>query len=388
MNLRDLRVRIPRRLETRLKLLIVFGGVTATLGLMLAPQRAWPNLLLLSFYLLTGSLAGVVFVALQYVTSAHWAVALRRVPEAMAKLIPLGGAGLLAVLFLHPSLYPWTADAGAPVPAFRRWWLSLTFFRGRAIVFLLLWTLFAMALTRASERQDADGAARHTRFSARVSALFLVVFAFSFWLASYDWIMSLEPRWSSTIFASYNFAGLFLGGLAALTLLVVWLREHNALAVVITDDHLHDLGKLLLAFSTFWMYLWFSQYMLIWYANIPDETVYFVRRLHGAWGSLFVLDMVLNWIGPFFALLPRRNKRDPGVLAKVCLVLLAGRWLDLYLMIMPSFVAGAPPFGAMEIGLAAGGLGLFLLAFLRVLHQASLVPVRDPFLDESLHYHA
>jgi hypothetical protein len=391
MNLGELKLKIPRRLETRLKLLSGLGVITLVLGLVFSPQRAWPNLLLLSFYLLTVSLAGVVFVALQYVTGAHWAVALRRVPEAMAKLIPLGGAGVLAILIAHPALYSWTSPAAGgaePVPAFRHWWLNLAFFRGRAIVFLLLWTLLAVALARGSTRQDADGAAEHTRRNSRLSAVFIVLFAFSFWLATYDWIMSLAPRWYSTIFASYNFAGLFLGGLAALTLLVVWLREKNALEMVVTDDHLHDLGKLLFAFSTFWMYLWFSQYMLIWYANIPEETIYFVQRLHGSWGSLFVLDMVLNWVGPFFALLPRRNKHNPGVLVKVCLVLLAGRWLDLYLMIMPSFAGKEPPIGAVEIGLLAGGFGVFTLAFLGVLRRAPLVPVKDPFLEESLHYHA
>jgi hypothetical protein len=389
MKLDEPKVRISRRLETRLKLLIAVGAATLVLGLVSSPQRVWPNLLLVSFYLLTVSLAGAVFVAMQYVTGAHWAVALRRVPEAMAKLIPLGGAGVLILLIAHPALYSWTSNATRErVPAFRHWWLSLQFFRGRAVVFLLLWTLFAVVLVRGSRRQDADGAAQHTRMNSRLSALFIVLFAFSFWLASYDWIMSLEPRWYSTIFASYNFAGLFLGGLAALTLLVVWLREKSALAVVISDDHLHDLGKLLFAFSTFWMYLWFSQYMLIWYANIPEETVYFVRRLQGYWGSLFVLDMVLNWVGPFFALLPRRNKHNPGALVKVCLVLLAGRWLDLYLMIMPSFAGKEPPIGAVEIGLVAGSFGLFVLAFFWVLRQAPLVPVKDPFLEDSLHYHA
>ena len=389
MNVRELKLKIPRRLEARLKLVVAVGGLTLVLGLSFSSQRLWPNLLLLSFYLLTVSLAGVVFIALQYVTGAHWAVALRRVPEAMAKLIPLGGAGLLAILMVHPALYSWAspgAAAGEPVPAFRHWWLSLPFFRGRAIVFLLLWMLFAFALVRESVRQDADGASQHTRMNSRLSAVFVVLFGFTFWLATYDWIMSLEPRWYSTIFASYNFAGLFLGGLAALTLLVVWLRQQNAL--VVTDAHLHDLGKLLFAFSTFWMYLWFSQYMLIWYANIPEETIYFVQRLHGYWGSLFLLDMVLNWVGPFFALLPRRNKQSPGVLVKVCLVLLAGRWLDLYLMIMPTFAGQQPHIGPLEIGLLAGGSGVFLLSFFAVLRRAPLVPLNDPFLPESLHYHA
>lgn len=390
MNFPEFQFKVSAKLRTRMLVLLGAGSGLAVLGAMLYPQRVWPNLLLLSFYLLTISLAGIVFVALQYVTGAHWAVALRRIPEAMGRLLPIGGAGLLLILLAHPALYSWTVHSagGEPVPPFRQWWLSVPFFRLRAIGFLLLWALFSLALVRRSTQQDADAAPRHTRSNSRISAIFVVLFAFSFWLASYDWIMSLEPRWYSTIFASYNFAGLFLSGLAALTLMVVWLRQKSPLAAVITEDHLHDLGKLLFAFSTFWMYLWFSQYMLIWYANIPEETTYFVQRLHGYWGSLFVLDMVLNWVGPFFALLPRRNKKDPGVLVKVCIVLLFGRWLDLYLMIMPTFSGTRPSIGVVEIATVVAGFGLFTLGILAVLRRAPLVPVNDPHLEESLHYHA
>ncbi|MGI9100972.1 MAG: hypothetical protein ACR2IF_00885 [Terriglobales bacterium] len=388
MNISELKLKGTRRVALRLRVLIVVGAAIASAGVVAQPNRFWPNLLLVSFFLLSLSLAGAVFIAMQHVVGAHWAIAFRRVPEAMAKLLPIGGAGLLVVLFLHPSLYPWTSVGGEHVPAFRHWWLSLTFFRGRAIFFLLLWSGLIMLLLRASARQDEDGSARHTRNAARISAVFVVLFGFSFWLATYDWIMSLEPQWYSTIFASYNFAGLFVGGLAALTLLLLWLRNNSGLSAVITSDHLHDVGKLLFAFSTFWMYLWFSQYMLIWYANIPEETTYFVSRLHGYWGSLFILDMVLNWVGPFFALLPRRNKQNPAVLAKVCVVLLAGRWLDLYLMIMPQFVGMKWPIGAIEIGLLIAGSGVFVFSFLRVVRRRPLVPARDPYLQESLHYHA
>ncbi len=388
MNQSEIKFKVPRRLDIRLKLLIGLGAIALVAGLALDPQRAWPNLLLVSFFLLTLSLAGAVFVAMLYTSGAHWGIAFRRIPEAMAKLLPLGGIGLLAVAFLHPAIYPWTSSAAEPTPAFRQWWLSLPFFRGRSIFFLLLWTVLILALLRISAHQDTDGDPRHSRSAARLSAIFIVLFAFSFWLASYDWIMSLEPRWSSTIFASYNFAGLFLAGLAALTLLLLWLRNHSGFSAVISQDHLHDLGKLLFAFSTFWMYLWFSQYMLIWYANLPEETTYFVARQHGFWASLFILDMVLNWVGPFFALLPRRNKQSPSVLAKVCVVLLAGRWLDLYLMIMPQFAGKAFPVRALDIALIIGGAALFTFAFFRALRRAPHVPARDPFLEESLHYHA
>src|SRR5574340_353287 len=306
----------------------------------------------------------------------------------MARLLPIGAAGLLFVLVFHPSLYPWTGGAHEAGSGFRHWWLSLPFFRARAVFYLLVWAAFIWALLNTSVRQDADGDPRHSRRAARISAFFLVVFGITFWLASYDWVMSLEPDWYSTIFGVYNFAGLFQGGLAAVTLLVIWLKQRDPLSYFVTRDHLHDLGKLMFAFSTFWAYLWFSQYMLIWYANIPEETIYFVRRQHAFWASLFLLDLFLNWVAPFFALLPRTNKQSPGVLVKVSVVVLLGRWLDLYLMIVPPFAPDRPPLGLWEIGLAAGGLGLFMLGMFGALRKAPLVPVRDPFLSESLHYHA
>jgi hypothetical protein len=151
---------------------------------------------------------------------------------------------------------------------------------------------------------------------------------------------------------------------------------------------LHDLGRLMFAFGTFWAYLWFCQYMLIWYTNIPEETGYFAHRLHGFWQPLFYLNLFLNWILPFFLLMTHGAKRRTGMLTMVALALLAGRWLDLYLMIAPAAGTAEPQFGIWEIGMMAGAVGFFGLGLLAVLQSAPLVPVNDPQLQESLHYHA
>ena len=374
----------------RAQILTVIGGLTLLAGIYFAPQRIWLNLLLISYYLLGLALAGAVWITLQYVSGAHWSTALRRIPEAMATLLPIAALGIIAVLIFKTSLYPWTngfASEGAAI-GFKRAWLSLPFFRLRAIFYLLGWVGFVWALLRVSRSQDQDGDLRHTQSSIRLAAAFLVFFGITFCLASFDWIMSLEPEWSSTIFGFYNVAGLFVSGLAALVLLLVWLQQSSPMRSIITQQHLHDLGKLLFGFSTFWAYLWFSQYMLIWYANVPEETIYYIRRLHGFWQPLFVLSLFLNWVVPFFALLPRLNKQRPAVLVRVSIVLLAGRWLDLYLMIMPPFSGGRPHVGIWEIGLAAGLAGVCFLGLLAGLRKAPLLPVRDPYLLESLHYHA
>jgi len=374
----------------RLRVLAGVGVITLVTGLVWAPQRIWPNLLLVSYYLLGLSLAGMAWLAIQSVSGAHWSTVLRRVPEAMAGVLPLGAIGILAVFAFHPSIYSWTKGLliEGDAPGFKQLWLSLPFFRIRAIVYLIGWLGFSRIMLSISRQQDANGEISHTHRNATLSALFLVFFGITFWLASFDWIMSLEPEWYSTIFGFYNFAGAFLSGLSVLTLLLVWLQRNSPLKDVIRDDHLRDVGKLLFAFSTFWAYLWFSQYMLIWYANLPEETVYYVRRLHGFWQPLFVLNLSLNWIVPFFALLPRVNKQRVEILVRIAIVLLAGRWLDLYLMIMPTFSGEKPQIGVWEIGLVAGLVGAFGLGVLAALKRAPLVPVRDPYLTESLHYHA
>ena len=385
MNAQDFSFELGRKPLRRLQAIAVVGAVVLVIGFFVAPQRAWLNFLLASYYLLGVALAGSVWIALQYVSSANWSTALRRVPEAITGVLPYGVAGLLLLLILHPRLYTWVG--AGDLAGFKHWWLALPFFRLRAVLYIAGWLGFSAAMVRASRRQDKDGNLRYTRRNIRLSAAFLVFFAVSFWLASSDWIMSLEPQWYSTIFGFYNFAGLFLSGLAVITLALIWLRRHSPLQYIVTNHHLHDMGKLLFAFSTFWAYLWFSQYMLIWYANLPDETVYYLQRLHGYWQPLFVLNLALNWVVPFFALLPRANKQNTGVLVKVCLALLAGRWLDLYLMIVPAS-SPAPHIGLWEVGAAAALFGGFALGFFAALRRAALIPLRDPYLSESLHHHA
>jgi hypothetical protein len=371
--------------------LTVAGAIAAIVGAPAAPDRLWASWLLVSYYIIGVGLAGLCFVAIHYTTGASWSVAVRRVAEALAATLLLGLV-LLAILFAaRPQLYPWmnTSSLGSPADtalAFKRFWLSRSFFLDRAAVYAVIWILFSLAIRRCSRRQDIDGDPRWTRANIRLSAAFLVVFGVTFTLASVDWVMSLEPLWYSTIFGVYNFAGLFESGLAALILAALWLEWRGPLRHVLNEKHLHDLGSLLFAFCIFWAYIWFSQYMLIWYTNIPEETAYFLRRSHGGWFALFLANLALNWLAPFVLLLRRDAKRSRRTLGLVAAVVLVGRWLDLYLMIFPSVVGEAPRIGAWEIGLTAGGIGSFGLALVWILRGAPAVPIADPQLAESLHY--
>jgi hypothetical protein len=371
--------------------LAIVGAITAVVGAASAPDRLWASWLLVSYYIIGVALAGLCFVAIHYTTGASWSVAVRRVAEALAATL-LFAIVLLAVVFIaRPQLYSWmnANSLGSPTDtalAFKRFWLSRPFFLERAAGYAFVWTLFAFAIRRCSRKQDLDGDPRWTRANVRLSAAFLVVFGVTFTLASVDWVMSLEPLWFSTIFSVYNFAGLFQSGLAALILVSLWLERQGSLRNVLNDEHLHDLGKLLIAFSIFWVYIWFSQYMLIWYTNIPEETTYFLRRLHGQWHVLFIANVAFNWLVPFVLLLRRDAKRHRTTLALVAAVVLAGRWLDLYLMIFPSVVGEAPRIGLWEIGLTAGGIGCFGLVLVWILRGAPAVPIADPQLAESLQY--
>jgi hypothetical protein len=359
------------------------GAITLVIGLLVDATRTWANVLLASNYLLGLAAGGLVLVALLYVTGARWAVPLRRMPEALALGLPVAAVGLIAVLLLRPSLYAWTAASAPgeePASLLRSVWLTGPFFLLRALAYLAAWLTFALLMVRNSRRQDRAADPALTRSNIRLSAGFLVAFAVTCWLSSDDWLMSLEPGWASTIFGVYNFAGLFLSALAAVTLLAVCLRRGTPLRAFVTEDRLHDLGTLLFGFSSFWAYTWFCQYLLIWYTNHPDETTWFLRRATGPWPALTLLALVLNWGVPFLVLLFKGAKRSGVILALVASLVLVGRWVDLFVIIFPSQGKPAIP-GPPEVGVMLGAAGLFGLAVLRALAGAPLVPVNDPMLE-------
>jgi len=362
------------------------GSLLTFVGWLAATERTCAGMLLAACWILGIGLGGTAFIALTYVTRAGWSVALRRVPEAMAALVPFGALLIVVALLGSPALYAWMHEGHHDaILARKSAWLAPGFFFVRAAIYLAVWLAFARVIRRISTRQDETGDPAATARNLRVSTLFLVAFALTFSLASFDWIMSIEAHWFSTVFAVYCFAGLFLAALAGVTLLSILLRRQGTFATVLRPDHLHDLGKLTLGFSTFWAYIWFCQYMLIWYGNIPEETSYYVARFHGAWGPLMFANLAVNWLVPFLVLLPRPAKRDEGIMFWVAITLLAGRAFDLYLLIQPG-LRDTPALGVWELAPLAATVPLAVLLMHRAFRRAAPVPRRDPMLVESLHY--
>lgn len=388
MNVASLAARAVYRpqvsmLRRLLAVSIACAAITVA-GLFAEPSLAWPNLHLANYYLMGLGLAGIFFVALQHVTNAAWSVAVRRIPEAMTSVLPVSAGVLFATFLGVEALYEWSRGAHDPVLAAKEGWLNVPFFTARSVVYVAVWIALAIAIVRTSRAQDVAADLALTRRSRKLSAIYIVVFGLTFTLASIDWVMSLEPHWYSTIFGIYNFSGLFLNGLATMTLVVIMLRRAGPLAKIVTDNHLHDLGKLVFAFSTFWMYIWFSQYMLTWYANIPEEARYYVTRSEGGWEFFTWLNVAFNWAVPFVVLLPSWTKKHEGVLMKVCIVVMIGHWVDLAWMMLP-------PFSPHDIGVSlwtvapiASAVTLFFYMTLRSLGRHNLVPTKDPYLEEGL----
>ncbi|MEX2116893.1 MAG: hypothetical protein WEB37_08395 [Bacteroidota bacterium] len=383
------KIRVSRKSLWTLSLLAGGGMAAVVLGLFVEPQRTLASSLLTAYYVLGIGMGGALFISLVSVSNAGWATAFRRVPEALTANIYAGGILMILLLPAVHELYEWShADVVAVDPILRSksGWLNVPFFSVRTVLYVTLWSFLAALLVRTSRLQDRTGAVELTARNRRYAGFFIVAFMLTFWMASMDWLMSLEPHWYSTIYGIYNMTGTFLSGLAAVTVGVISLRRKGYLRFV-RDNHLLDLGRLIFAFSTFWMYIWFSQYLLIWYANIPEETTYFLRRETAGWGTFAILNILFNWLIPFTVLMSKSSKRNEAVLFKVCLVLLVGHWIDLFWMILPPFMPEAPVISLWELAPVATGTALVILVTLRSLSQASLIPFNDPMLNESLRYH-
>jgi hypothetical protein len=369
-------------------------GLGAALALAAGSDGGWTRFYasyLVSFvFFLSLALGALFFVLVQHVTRAGWSVAVRRLAEGIAPNVFFPMAFLaLPVLYGLRTLYPWTDAAAVAADHLlhaKEPWLNVPFFLGRTVFYFGVWSGLAIWFHRKSTEQDRTGDPRLTQAMEKTSTAALIFFAFTVTFFAFDYLMSLTPHWYSTIFGVYFFAGCVLGFFALMSVLAFLVQRAGALRRAITTEHYHDLGKLVFAFTVFWAYIGFSQYMLMWYANLPEETIWYAARQTGSWTTMSLLLIFGHFLVPFLALMSRDVKRRKPLLLTGAVWMLAMQWADVYWLVMPAKSPGVVPLSFMDLAVFLGVGGLFFAAALRRLGAHALVAVKDPRLSESLGY--
>jgi hypothetical protein len=375
---------------------IATGVGAAALGLTMSrdPQLAWSAYLIGAFFALGLGVFGVVWLAMLYLAGADWSVSMRRIPEAMTAWLLPGGLLALVIGLRAPVLYQWARPEAAAdkLLLHKAPFLNMTMFTALVAVSVLLWVVFAALLVGASRRQDKEGGLKATRASRGLSALFLVVFAITFSIVTFYLLLSLEAHWFSTMFAVLVFTDVVQTGTAFVAVAAGLLVIAGKLKGFLNEHHLHSLGKMVFAATGFWAYIYFCQFMLIWYANLPEETVYFLRRADNGWMPYMLLLPALKFVVPFVLLIPRDAKRNPRKLVPIAALLLVAQFVELYVMVGPALGHGEHAAQAhlpvVEFLATLGFFGIFTYVFGWALGRHAAVPLKDPALKECLDYHS
>lgn len=367
----------------------LLSWVASIAGYFLAPDRFFQSYLVSFLFWIFIGLGAMFFVKVQYLTGSAWSVPMRRIAENIMVTLPLGFLLFLPILLGIHNLYEWSHPDVVAKDALLRAksaYLNPTGFSLRAFVFFALWSVWSWRIYQQSTKQDTTHSLEQMHTISRWSAPGLLVLFLSVTLASFDWSMSLDPHWYSTIFGLYCFAG---GGLAFMclwTLLCIVFRSKGILANTINLEHYHDLGKWMFALVVFWAYIAFSQYMLIWYANIPEETIWYLHRFEGSWAWMSGALLFGHFVIPFFLLLPRASKRSLPVLRFAAVWLLIFQFVDFYWQVMPTFHKhGVAPHWLDLATLGAVG-SAFALLFWNRMKAHPLLPLGDPRFEQSLHF--
>lgn len=387
----NLTFKLTKKTVTVFVVMIAIGLIALLYGMLGSPgaERVAANLLLNNYYFLSLGLIGLFFVAVHAISESAWHTSVGRIGEAMSAFIPAGGA-LLLIFFVLGGLhlvFEWTHEDHLDEILLKKTpYLNEPFFYIRSVFFIGVWAAMAHYIRKVSVQIDLNGDLKFFNRLRTLSAVFIVFYAVTSVVTSWDWLMSIDAHWFSTLYGWYVFSSMLASGVAMIIIILYILKRMGYMEHV-NVEHIHDLGKYLFGFSIFWAYLWYSQYMLIWYANIPEETVYFYER-HKNFEGIFYVNLILGFVIPFFALMTRNSKRTFSVLIPVSVIVIIGHWVDLYLLIMPGAVGGEKSgIGLLEIGLTVGFMGLFLLVTFWSLTKAPLASKKHPLYKESLDYH-
>ncbi|MCF6168835.1 quinol:cytochrome C oxidoreductase [Lutibacter sp.] len=360
-------------------------------------NRPYSAVFIAMFFFFMIALGTLVFYAIQYASQAGWSIVLFRVMEGITAYLLPGSLFILAFLIISAAnghhYYVWmTPDFYNPqsehydeILVGKSWWLNTPFWMIRTFIYLLGWNFYRYFAVKKSLAQDSAKDLTYYKKSMKASIYFLIFFFVTESMMSWDWIMSLTPHWQSSLFGWYVFSSMFVSAITVIAMVTIYLRSRGFLPKV-NDSHLHDLAKFMFGFSIFWTYLWFSQFMLIWYANMPEETAYFVPRLLGNYQLLFIGMLLPNFVFPILVLMNSDYKRVPWFIISTGIIILIGHYVDIFVMITPATVGDQWNIGIPEIGSILFFLGLFIYVVFTALTKSPLLVKGNPFLKESEHF--
>ncbi len=355
-------------------------------------NKPWAALYVAAFFFFMISLGVLAFYAIQFAAQSGWSPVLFRVMEAITAYLVPGGIIMFVILGLSGfhinHLFVWADPevvAHDKLIQGKSGWLNGTMLLVRAAIFLGGWIAYRYFAVKFSRKQDEANDNAWYRKSFKISAAFLVFFIYTESMMSWDWIMSFDPHWFSTLFGWYVFAGLFVSGITTIALITIYLKSRGYLEFV-NDSHIHDLAKFMFGISIFWTYLWFSQFMLIWYSNIPEEVTYFITRIED-YNITFFGMLVMNFVFPLLLLINSDFKRINWLVIAGGIVILCGHYVDVFTMVMPATVGESWFIGLSEISAVLLFLGLFIFVVFTALTKAPLLAKRNPYIEESKHFH-
>jgi len=381
----DKKLYVSRSFKNIMILLIIIGLAAVATGFLTgATTRTWANLLLENFFFLSITLGGLFWMAIQAVTNSGWSAAFVRVPQALVSYLMVASILWIGLFFGIPVLFHWAQHGAAlhdAVLAHKSPYLNVPFFITRIVVFFVLWIFLVWRIRKLSQKEDQTGGLDSFNKIELLSKVFIFVLAISFVFVGIDWLMSLDAHWFSTLFAVKFFISAFYHGSAFILGIVIILNKLGYFPFL-NKDHLHNFSKYIFMLSIMWAYMWFIQYLLIWYGNLPEETVYFhMRRVEGFQG-LFYAEIFVNWLFPFLFLMWNRMAKNANALLITVAVLFVGQWFEIYNAIIAETLHKVV-FGYLEIGVFVGFAGLFLLVGAISLSKHPLVAKNHPYLEES-----
>lgn len=381
---------LPAKFGTIAMIFSVLGLILTVLAFVAEPIRAAFDSIIVFVFLMGLGLCAVFLLGIEYLTGAVWSVVFRRIGEFIAPLIGVSLLFAIPVLFNMHSVFHWTHTEvvnADKVLTQKAPYLNEPFFFIRLAAVVAITGFFAWLIIRNSKKQDTSKLQSITTANIKLSAIFMPIFGISITVISIDWIMSLEPHWFSTIFGVYYFAGSLLSTFALITLFALYLKKNAILPNQVKSDHFYNLGAFMFAFVNFWSYIAFSQFMLIWYANQPEETFWFMQRTTGTWLYVSLGIILINFLIPYATLLPQPAKSSFKTLKFMGVWLLFAHYYDLYWLIMPTFSKAGASISWVDFGFPILAVGLVMLTFKYSYNKNNLIPIGDPKLNRSLDFH-